>query len=112
MRSKTSQAIRIWPLNLLAMASQTGLSERFFYEDREIEERKDIMERNLPLPQERVVHYYGSEEEVEEDHIEDGFLPNIESPSAAPKNSSDISQFLKLPKGSKKPARMGRIDPL
>ena len=66
------------------------------------------MEGDLPQPQERIVHYYGSEEEVEEDHVEDELLPNIESPIVALRNLNHIIQFLKLPKGSKKPIRMER----
>ena len=74
-----------------------------------MKQREEILAGDLPSSKEGVVHYYGSEMEVDDD-VQEEDLEYSQSP--IPVENDHISKFLKLPTTSKKTRNLGRAEPL
>ena len=73
----------IWPLNPQAMSlKKIGPSESFRFQEEDIQAREEIFEKGIPESVEDVVHYYGSEDDLEEDQLHEEELEQGESPIA------------------------------
>ena len=104
------RATRMWPLNPQAMTFEIGPNETFVNEDQEQEQREEILGGDLPSCEEGIVHYYGSELELDDEEIEKQNLEQSQSSTAT--KEDHISKFLKLPRTTKKTRRMGKAKPL
>ena len=103
------RATRIWPLNPAAMTLRTEPSETFVNQEEDLKQREEILAGDLSSSEEGVVHYYGSEMEVDDD-VQEEDLEYSQSP--VPVENDHISKFLKLPTTSKKTRNLGRAEPL
>ena len=97
----------IWPLNLAAMTQNTTPSEAFIDETQDTIAREAIFEEGIPTAEGDCIHYYGSEADVEEHQQQEGESATPPSPTAAIPRGNVISNFLKLPRGSRPTVRRG-----
>ena len=75
-----------------------------------MKQREEILAGDLSGSEERVVHYYGSEMEVDDEEVQEDDLEY--SQSHVPVENDHINKFLKLSTTSKKTRNLGRAEPL
>ena len=90
------------------MKNATTPSQTYVDKESDKQQREQILQEELPTVEHDIVHYYGSEDEVEDDQDEEEDMEQSQSLTIA--NSSEIhnSKFLKLPKGYKRGTRVSR----
>ena len=94
------------------MTNATTPNQTYVDEKGDKQQKEKISHEELIVAENDIVHYYGSEDEVEDDQGEEEGMEQSQPPIAA--NSSDIhlNKFLKLPKGCKRGTRVSRNEPL
>ena len=94
------------------MAIKIDISEVFCDGHLETQERKKIMEEDLPTTHEGMVYYYRNKKEIGKDKVEEGEMVPCDSLFTRSIDTYHITQILKLHMGFKISSKRGMVESL